>query len=228
MQQEMINKGIDPNSPQGQEMMKMKGMQQADARNAAAFNSLGFGQGIQNQMAQQDLARSGIAGDMQKALWNAQLGSSGQDLQRYLGNQQAGLASQQMQNQMSLGNAGLANQMAMANMQNQLGYAGLDNQRYGLDLNRYGMDLQNQQFMGGLDLSRQGQEFNQMMGLENNQFRNNQFNFGQQQYQDQLMMALMGMTPVPGVAQISPGGAYNAGLGSAGQDRGILGALFGG
>jgi len=220
LQQEMINKGIDPNSPQGQEMQKMKGMQQADARNAAAFNSLGFGQGIQNQMAQQDLSRSGIAANMQQALWNAQLGASGQDLQRYGIDQQTGLANAQM-----------GNQMQIANMQNalqgQLGMAGLQNQRYGMDTQRYGMDIQNQLGMGQLDMARQGQDFNQMMGLEGMDFRNNQFNFGQQQYQDQLMMALMGMTPIPGVSPISPGGAYNAGLGSAGQDRGILGTLLG-
>ena len=220
LQQEMINKGIDPNSPQGQEMQKMKGMQQADARNAAAFNSLGFGQGIQNQMAQQDLSRSGIAANMQQALWNAQLGASGQDLQRYGIDQQTGLANAQMGNQMQIANMNNA-------LQGQLGMAGLDNQRYGMDTQRYGMDMQNQLGMGQLDMARQGQDFNQMMGLEGMDFRNNQFNFGQQQYQDQLMMALMGMTPIPGVSQISPGGAYNAGLGSAGQDRGILGTLLG-
>ena len=56
MSQELINQGIDPNSAQGQERMKMLGMQQADANNAAAFGAMQFGQGIQNQMSQQELA----------------------------------------------------------------------------------------------------------------------------------------------------------------------------
>ena len=74
MQQELINKGIDPNSAQGQEMQNMLAMQQGDAQNAAAFNALGFGQGIQNQMAQQEQAKAGLAGQMEMARNQNQLG----------------------------------------------------------------------------------------------------------------------------------------------------------
>ena len=56
LQQEMINKGVDPNSPQGQTMANQLAMQQGDANNAASFGALQFGQGVQNQMSQQQLA----------------------------------------------------------------------------------------------------------------------------------------------------------------------------
>ena len=55
MDQSMINKGLDPNSAMGQEMMDALSMRQGDQNNAAAFQSMQFGQGIQDQYAQQGL-----------------------------------------------------------------------------------------------------------------------------------------------------------------------------
>ena len=207
MQQELINKGVDPNSAQGQEMQKMLGMQQADQNNAAAFNAMQFGQGIQNQMAQQGLAQQGLAGNMQQALWNAQLGAKGQGLQWELG---------RMANAMQ--GRGLDLQGQIANQQYSLG-------RSSQDLQRYQADLQHQLGMGGLDLQRQGLDFNQMMGLEGLDFRNRQYDDRQQQYQDQITMALMGMTPVPGMTPIDPNGAFGTTLQSAAGNTGILGRL---
>lgn len=211
--QELINKGIDPTSPQGQEQAKMLAMQQADANNSAAFNSLGFGQGIQNQMFQQGFNQQQLAGDMQKALWQNQLGASGQNLQRYLGDQNFNLQNAQMKNQYNLGKAGLQ-------MQGQMQGNQLANQRYGMDLNynlgrsgqdlqRYGMDQSHQLGMGNLDLGRQSQNWNEMMGLEDRNFRNWQAQQGQQNWQDQFLMNMMGggAMPMPGQAQ-SSGGAY--------------------
>ncbi len=42
------------------------------------------------------------------------------------------------------------------------------------------MDQTNQFNQGQLDVARQGQDFNQMMGLDASQFRNNQYNDNQQ------------------------------------------------
>jgi hypothetical protein len=220
MAQELINQGIDPQSPQGKARMEQLGRQQADANNAASFGALQFGQGIQSQMSQQELANQGLAGNMQQALWNNQLGSSQLDLQKYLGDQ------------------GFDMQRYLGDLQNQQFGAGLSNQRYGMDQNfalgqsgqdlqRYGMDLTNQFNMGGLDMARQGQGFNQMMGLEGVDFRNRAYNDSRGDYQDQLIMAMMGQTPIPGVSQISPGGAFNTTISSAGQDKGWLGNMFG-
>ena len=83
--QELINKGIDPNSDAGQKAAQQLSMQQADADNAAAFNAMQFGQGIQNQMFDQSQQQAGLAGDMQKALWDAQLGGRGQEAQYDVG-----------------------------------------------------------------------------------------------------------------------------------------------
>lgn len=195
LQQELINKGVDPNSPQGQTMAKQLAMQQADANNAASFGALGFGQGIQNQMSQQQLANQGLAANMQNNLWNYELGGNQQELQRYLGDQQNQLGRY------------------LGDQSNALSRSGMDLQRYGMDqnfnlgkgqqdLSRYGMDMGNQLAQGQLDMNRQGQNFNQMMGLEGVDFRNRAYNDSRGDYRDQMTMAMMGQTPVPGVSQV--------------------------
>jgi hypothetical protein len=197
-------------------------MRQGDQRNAAMFNALGFGQGIQNQMSQQELANQGLAGQMQQALWANQLGAKGQELQRYLGDQN-----------FALGNAGLAMQSKIANMQNQTARYGTDLQYQlglgGQDLTRYGMDLQNQLGQGQLDLSREGQDFNQMLGLEGIDFRNQAYNDSRGDYQNQFIMQLLGMGggPQMGGGGLDASGAFNTTIGSAAGDKGFLGSLFG-
>ena len=210
MQQELVNKGIDPNSPNGQEQMKMMAMQQGDQQNAAQFQALQFGQGIQNQMSQQELANQGLAGQMQQALWQNQLGSSGQDLQKYLGDQ--GFA---------LGKGQLGNQRYGQDLNYMLGMGGQDLQRYGMDQNY-------QLGQGQLDMGRQGQDFNQMMGLEGVDFRNRAYGDQRGDTQNQLIMQMLGMGgPQMGGGSLDAGGAFGQTIGSAGQDKGILGALFG-
>jgi hypothetical protein len=207
--QELINKGIDPMSAQGREAAQLLGMQQADANNAAAFSSLGFGQGIQNQMTQQDLARSGLAADMQQALWNTQLGYSGQDLQRHLGNQQAATARAQMENQFNLGMRGM--DLQNQNMQNQYNLG-----KSGQDLQRYGMDQNYQLGQGKLDLGRQGQSFDEMLGLEGLQYRDAQTAQQQQNWEDQflynMMMGNQGFAP----GGVSGGGQFTGQSGPGG------------
>jgi hypothetical protein len=105
MEQDLINKGIDPTSAQGKGMLDQYNRNIADQNSAASFGALQFGQGIQNQMAQQEQQKAQLAGNMQQALWQNQLGAKGQDLQFQLGK-----------------------------MQNDTAQAGLDTQRYGMDL----------------------------------------------------------------------------------------------
>ena len=175
-------------------MAKQLSMQQAAANNAASFGALQFGQGVQYQMSKQQLANQGLAANMQNNLWNYELGGNQQELQRYLGDQQNQLGRY------------------LGDQSNALSRSGMDLQRYGMDqnfnlgkgqqdLSRYGMDMGNQLAQGQLDMNRQGQNFNQMMGLEGVDFRNRAYNDSRGDYRDQLTMAMMGQTPVPGVSQ---------------------------
>ena len=170
MEQDLINKGIDPTSAQGMGMLDQQNRNFTDQNNAANFGALQFGQGIQQQMFGQDLSRSQLAGQMQQSQWQNQTAQRGQDVQKY------------------------------------------------------GMNLQNRLGMGQLDMARQGQDFNQMMGLEGTQFRNRAYNDSRSDYQDALTMSLMGITPVPGVVGWDPAGLAGQQLGQGGG--GIIGALF--
>jgi hypothetical protein len=152
MDQEMINRGIDPNSAMGQDQQNQLGMQQADQNNAAAYGAMQFGQGIQDQMFQQEFANQGLAGQMQQGLWNAQSNAAGYELG-----------------------------------------------------------------MGNLNMNQQGQEFNQMMGLEGVDFRNRGYNDGLMQYQDQLTLAMLGMNPVPVGSNTNPYSPYGQQAGYGGN-----------
>jgi hypothetical protein len=245
LNQEIINRGVDPNSEAGQFMKDDLARRQNDAQTAASFGALQFGQGIQNQMAQQEIANQGLAADMQKALWQSQLGASSQALQKYVADQNFNLGASGQ----ALEKYGIDANSAIASAAQQLQKYGIDQDtavamaaqevqkfgqqldytlgKSGQELQRYGMDQSYGLGLGQLDLARQGQDFNQMLGLEGIDFRNRQYGDQQQQYQDQLMMALLGMTPVPGTTQVSPWSGYSAGLSSAGSNTGLLGALFG-
>ena len=276
LQQEMINKGIDPNSAQGQRMQDDLSRQQADQKNSATFSALQFGQGIQNQMAQQEQQKANLAGQMQQGLWGAQGQASGQNLQKYLGDQSNQLGWGNLQSGHELGKAGLENQFSLGrsgqmndynlgaagldlqgqlgNQQNMLaqrgqdinymlGAGGQNLQKYGMDQNfnlgaagqdlqRYGMDQNFQLGQGAQDIQRQGQDFDQMMGMGDRDFRNQQYNDmltrGDQRYNDQMLMSLLGFNKPGGAANIDPSGFGQALMNSAGQDKGLLGSLFGG
>jgi len=60
LNQEQINRGIAPNSVAGGEMSDNLMMQQGDQDIAAAFGALNFGQGIQNQLYNQNIAGGGL------------------------------------------------------------------------------------------------------------------------------------------------------------------------
>ena len=123
--QELINKGIDPNSAAGQEASAQLARQQADADQAASFGALQFGQGIQQQMSSQELANQQIAAAMEQARWEAGLGARGQDIQRDLGMGQLDLGRYQTRLGHELGMGQLDYQRGMGEhgqMMDLLGY----------------------------------------------------------------------------------------------------------
>jgi len=160
MEQDLINKGIDPTSAQGMGMLDQQARNFNDQDQAANFGALQFGQGIQQQMF-------------------------GQAFQ----------------------NTSAQNAMTQANMQADIARGQMANQRYGIDVGaqttRYGMDQNYNIQQGQLGLSQQNQDFNQMMGLEGVDFRNRAYNDKQNQYYDQLTMAMMGV-PIPGYGGYDP------------------------
>lgn len=162
MEQDMINKGVDPRSDAGMAMMDQQSRNFADQDQSALFNALQFGTNIQNQMFGQSMANTQQAGQMQQAEWQRDIAARGQDI------------------------------------------------------NKYGMDQNFELGMGNLDVTRQGQDFNQMMGLEANQFRNRAYADKRSDYQDALTMSLMGMTPVPGVIGYDPTALAGMQLGGGG------------
>ena len=93
-EQSMINKGIDPQSAMGQKMYSDMMRAHGDQDSGAAFDSMQFGQGIQNQMAGQEFQKSSLAGDMQRALWENQRGKYNSDQQYDIANQGLGIQRQ--------------------------------------------------------------------------------------------------------------------------------------
>ena len=90
--QEMINRGVDPNSEQGRMLYEQMQRSHGDQDQGAAFGAMEFGQGIQEQMFRQNFDNTQQAGDMQKASWtndtnrgNLQLGRQQQDFNEYMG-----------------------------------------------------------------------------------------------------------------------------------------------
>lgn len=90
--QEIINRGVDPNSPQGQMMYEQMMRAHGDQDQGAAFGAMEFGQGIQEQMFRQNFDNTQQAGDMQKASWTndtnrqrTQLDRQRQDFDEYMG-----------------------------------------------------------------------------------------------------------------------------------------------
>jgi hypothetical protein len=115
-------------------MMDNQYQRHGDQNSGAAFDSMQFGQGIQKQMSDQELANQGIARDMQLGSW------------------------------------------------------------------------QNDYQTGQLDVAQQGQDWNQMMGIDDRKFRNASYDNQNQQYQDFLTMSMLSQNPVPGATQVNPDG----------------------
>lgn len=72
MEQDLVNKGIDPSSPQGMAMLDQQNRNFADQNNSATFGALQFGQDIQDQMFNQDFMNTKQAGDMAQGMWGNQ------------------------------------------------------------------------------------------------------------------------------------------------------------
>ena len=166
LQQDMINKGIDPNSAQGQQMADQLSRQQADQMNSANFSALQFGQGVQQQMANQQQQKANLAGQMQQGLWGAQGQNNAQNLQKYGMDQGNALGWGQLQSGHNLGAAGQANQynLGAAGLQNQrdLGFGNMNMQAQIANANNamQGQGLANQYNLGmrGQDLQARGQD----------------------------------------------------------------------
>ena len=185
MEQDLINKGIDPSSEQGMAMLDQQNRNFADQDNSANFAALQFGQGIQNQMFNQGMANTQQAGNMQQALWQAQNQRYSTDAQKY----------------------GID--------------VGANTARNAQEVQRYGIDQNTGIAQGQLNLATQGQDFNQMMGLEGVDFRNRAYNDKQDQYYDQLTMAMMGI-PIPGYGGYDPSGLASDQMATSGG-----GGIFG-
>jgi len=216
MEQDLVNKGIDPTSAQGMGMLDQQSRNFSDQDQAANFGALQFGQGIQQQMFGQAMQNTQQAGNMQQALWGTQTAQRGQDMNRYSTDVAARTAEM-----------GQGIQKYGMDIQGQIAQGQQGLQRYGMDVGartaqgaqdvqRYGMDQQFNLGRGNLDLQRQGQDFGQMMGLEGVEFRNRAYNDKQNQYYDQLTMAMMGQTPVPGVIGYDPSSLAGTMYGSTG------------
>ena len=76
-EQGMVNRGIGVGSEAYNEAQQQIGFGQDDARQNAAFNAMGFGAGIQDQMFGQDATRSGLANSLLQAQWGNELGWGG-------------------------------------------------------------------------------------------------------------------------------------------------------
>ena len=180
-EQMLINKGIDPNSEAGQEMYAQMMRAFGDQDQGAAFNALGFGQGIQDQMFRQNFMNTQQAGNMQMAQWANENNQMNRDLQRYLYDQNynLGLGSLGLNSYLGMGNLGIAQQQ-----QDLSKYLGINNYM----LNEY-------LGLGGLDLQRQMQDWAEYMGYENIDFRNDQFNESNYRWDQSLLMQLLGFQP---------------------------------
>jgi len=137
--QELINKGLDPNSAAGQEEAKRLAMQHGQQDASAQFGALQFGQGIQNQMAQQ------------------QLQGRGQDLQKY----------GQDQNY-NLGMAGIGTQMYGMDQQYNLGMGNLDmlrnNQDFMQMMGLEGVDFRNRSYNDQMQMVQDALYMNMVYG----------------------------------------------------------------
>jgi hypothetical protein len=67
--QQLINQGIDPYSEAGQRAFQQKEMSQNDLLSKSAFDALGYGAGLQNQMFGQDATRSQLANALLQSQW---------------------------------------------------------------------------------------------------------------------------------------------------------------
>ena len=154
-EQSMVNKGIDPNSTQGQEMYAQMMRAHGGQDQSAAFGAMQFGQGIQDQMFNQNFQNTQQAGQMQQGLWNQE-----------------------------------------ANRRNNA-------------TQRYGMDQDYQLGKGMMEIGRQQQDFNEMMGFDQIDFRDAGFNEGNQRWDQGLAMQMAGFQPpyAGGTGGLAPDGS---------------------
>lgn len=74
LDQELINRGVDPRSEMGKEMAAQLARGQNDQNNSAMFSALGFGQGLQGQMYDQMMGRNNMELSRQVQDFNEMMG----------------------------------------------------------------------------------------------------------------------------------------------------------
>lgn len=162
MDQELINKGIDPRSDMGQQMANQLSMQQNDQNTSAAFNAMGFGQGIQDQMFNQSFKNTQQAGEMAQGNWRNQQTNQ---------NVYAGKYGDELQSNLGWGNIGLGYNNA--------------------DVDRYRGDQQYNLGLADNEVRRQQQDWNETVGWDNMDYRNNLFNQNQQNWKDTITNSMI-------------------------------------
>jgi hypothetical protein len=192
----------------------------ADQANQQARRNIDPMQEQQSRRMSQDLINKGIdpSSEQGMAMLDQQNRNfTDQDQSALFNALQFGQGIQQQAFGQSATNAQMGNQMTQAGWQRDLANRGMDVQQYGMD-QQYGLG------MGQLDTLRQGQDFNQMIGLEGVDFRNRAYGDQRSDYQDALTMSLMGMTPIPGVIGYDPSGLAGTQIGAS-QGGGLLGQI---
>jgi len=226
--QQMASQGIPVGSDAYNRAFTNLQNQQTDATNSAAFGAMQFGLGAQNQAFTQAATWQQLADEMARAKMANELGYAGLDTQQEIANMEAALEAQMQ-------NASLAEQGRQFDL-------GLGQNAYQFDANlgqrgyEFDANLANDlyQFDNTLDLNRfnLGNQWDYTWNRANQadyQWGQGQ-DFAQTQYDNALLLSLLGMAP-PSPYYQDPTGAYSNQLGAAaqnaGNEAGFLGKLFG-
>ena len=289
--QQLVNRGIAVGSDAYNKAYRQLDMNQNDARQNAAFQAMGFGTDLQNQMFSQDATRSQLANSLLQAQMQNKLGfaglgenarqfNSGMDegarqfdtnaderARQYFGTLREG--ARQFDNSFGMQDRNFLSQfgegqrqfdgtfgMQDRNFLSQLGEGqrqfdgtfGMQDRDYlsnfGEDQRRYNTGFAEQarqfdstqgenarQFDDRSNMAWDSQGFGQMMGLEGLDFRDRQYNDSRNDYNNSLLMAMLGMNQPHNPYYQDPTSAYNAQLGFGASNYGtqmdFLGNILG-
>lgn len=267
--QQLVNRGISVGSDAYNKAYRQLDMNQNDARQNAAFQAMGFGTGLQDQMFQQDNARSQLANSLLQAQMQNKLGFAGlgenarqfnagmdegarqfdtdadERARQYFGTLREG--ARQFDNTLGFENRNFMSQFGEGQRQfdNTFGMQDRDFlAQFGEGQRRYNTDFREQarqydstlgenarQFDDRSNMAWDSQGFGQMMGLEGLEFRDRQYNDSRNEYNNSLLMAMLGMNQPHNPYYQDPTSAYNAQLGfganNYGTQMGFLGDILG-
>lgn len=230
--QQLINRGISVGSDAYNKAYRQLDMNQNDARQNAAFQAMGFGTGLQDQMFQQDNARSQLANSLLQAQMQNKLGYSGlgENARQFNAGMDEGARqfdtnaderARQYFGTLREGARQFDNSFGMQD-RNFLANFGEDARRYDS-----GFGEQARQFDDGSDRAWDQQGFGQMMGLEGLGFRDRTYNDSRSDYNNSLLMAMLGMNQPHNPYYQDPTSAYNAQLGFGANNYGSMSNMWG-